>query len=719
MNQFAPKSLVATTLAMMALRIGLVVLLVGLAAYLHLARSLEDTAVAQLEQYASERSRAEGHWFDFVANEERLFRDSFVARYRRQTLKDPKLAFDRLFEPHPDGTFRPRKALYEGFEREDGGLVASVSGAIERGRDLSPEAMRRHVLAVDLLAEFGVAVVPPAGEGRARFRRPIIDLFWLAPEGSGLIYLPGTRWDLDFRHGFSFRNQEYFTVTLPANNPDRTIRWTGTYYDKGMHRWIVSGVTPIDVDGRHVGAVGADIELGRLMSGLVDRRLPGTTNMLFREDGRLIAHPDLADKIVALDGDYIMARDGDGELADLYRRVVAFGRGGVIEDLAHQRLIGVGRIESAGWYMATIYPIKLLRDEASQAAAIVLALGVASLLLEVLIMWQVLRRQIAGPLRRFQAATAAVAAGDLSSPAAADLSVVRGDEIGGLASAFATMTARLREARDTLEDRVRHRTALLEAEIAARQRAQGTLEERSHELEAANRQLMALDVLKSNFVNSVTHELRTPLTVIQGYSEFLEDEIAGPLSADQRTFVEEIAVGARRLERLLNDLLDFARMDAGTFSLRQEPSDLVERVQEAVAALRPLALAAGVELAFEPPPAPLVTQMDPQRIGQVLANLLGNAIKFSPRGGVVRITAARDGERLRCAITDAGPGIEADDVSRLFQRFSQLESGVRQGKGTGLGLSISKALIEAHGGEIGVESHPGQGSTFWFTLPSA
>ena len=718
MKALLPRSLVGSTLAMMALRVGMVVVLIGLAGYLNVAHTLERTAWEQLGQYVIERARAEGQWFDFVANEQRLFSDTFASRYRSETVTDPKRAFARYFEALPDGSHRPRLALYEGLIEPSGEEVANISGAIERAGALNDDAMRRSVLAVDLLAAFGTAVVPPAGTAGERFRRPIIDLFWISPEGTGLIYLPGTRWNVDFKGGFTFRDQEYFRLALQLENPARATLWTGPYYDTGMGRWIVSGVTPIDVDGRHIGAVGADIELSRLISGLTASRLPGTTNLIFREDGRLVAHPDLLGAITRRDGDFMLERDGDAALADLYRRVKAHGGPGVIDDAPHQRLLGVARLEGPGWYTVTIYPKKLLSDEAGRAAGLILALGAISLVVEVVIMWQVLRQQIAGPLRSFQAATAAVAGGQLTPNAAADLPVARQDEIGGLAQAFARMTERLREARDTLEDRVRYRTALLEEEIVARERAQRALEERSRELEVANRRLMELDMLKSNFVNSVTHELRTPLTAIQGYSEFLEDEIGGPLTADQRTFVGEINVGARRLERLLNDLLDFARMDAGTFSLRREPNDLGERVGEAAAALMPLARAAGVTLALSPPEGDLVGPMDAQRIGQVLTNLLGNAIKFSPRGGTVRVAVRRDGGALRCEIADEGPGIAPADVSRLFQRFSQLEGGVRQGKGTGLGLSICKALVEAHGGAIGVESQVGRGSVFWFTLPA-
>ena len=236
---------------------------------------------------------------------------------------------------------------------------------------------------------------------------------------------------------------------------------------------------------------------------------------------------------------------------------------------------------------------------------------------------------------------------------------------------------------------------------------------RTAELEKAKE----LDRLKSNFVNAVSHELRTPLTAIKGYAEFLEDGVGGPLTPEQLGFVHELELGAARLERLVDDLLDFARIEAGTFKLKITDADLTAKIREVAGSLEPQARDGRLTLEIDVPEEPLEVPMDAQRIGQVLLNLVHNAVKFTAPGGAVTVRAGVVGELVRCEVTDTGIGIAEADQSKLFQRFSQLESGLRTGGGTGLGLSISKAIIEAHGGQIGVESQPGQGSTFWFTLP--
>jgi signal transduction histidine kinase len=230
--------------------------------------------------------------------------------------------------------------------------------------------------------------------------------------------------------------------------------------------------------------------------------------------------------------------------------------------------------------------------------------------------------------------------------------------------------------------------------------------------------------LKSAFIDSVSHELRTPLTSIRGYAEFLEDRIGGELSTEQDEFVTQIQLGALRLQHLVDDLLDSARMEAGSFRLALGPADLAEKVREVTDSLRPQIEEARLKATLVLPDGPLEAHFDARRIGQVLINLLANAIKFTPSGGHIRVEARHEPgpilgapRTLRCSVTDTGIGIAEEDQDQLFQRFRQLAGGVRQEAGTGLGLHIAKALVEAHGGGIGVESRPGEGSTFWFTLP--
>jgi PAS domain S-box-containing protein len=235
-------------------------------------------------------------------------------------------------------------------------------------------------------------------------------------------------------------------------------------------------------------------------------------------------------------------------------------------------------------------------------------------------------------------------------------------------------------------------------------------------------QLQALrdaDLMKDQFLGILSHELRTPINAITGFGSILDDELAGPLAPQQHEYLRKILGGAEVLLVLVNDLLDMSRIQAGKFTLAFEPTDVRQVVADAVATLTALALQKHLELLLDLPQALPVIRADPQRVGQIITNLVSNAVKFTPEGGRIRVHGRLDLQgRLRFEVEDTGPGIAEGDVARLFQPFTQLDmSFTRQAPGTGLGLSIAKALVEAHGGTIGVRSEPGAGSTFWFTLP--
>ena len=226
------------------------------------------------------------------------------------------------------------------------------------------------------------------------------------------------------------------------------------------------------------------------------------------------------------------------------------------------------------------------------------------------------------------------------------------------------------------------------------------------------------DALKDMFLSIISHELRTPINAITGFGSILDDELAGALTGRQHEYIKKMLEGAENLMALVDDLLDLARMQAGRFSVIPQRVFFTEVASKAIENLKPLAdrkhLALFGEIPVDLPPV----MADPQRLGQVLSNLLNNAVSFTPEGGQIRVRAFIEGEWLRCEVKDTGVGIAPEDVPKLFKRFSQLDmTATRKARGTGLGLSISKAIVEAHGGQIGVESELGKGSTFWFTLP--
>ncbi|MFT5429387.1 MAG: PAS domain S-box-containing protein [Myxococcota bacterium] len=226
---------------------------------------------------------------------------------------------------------------------------------------------------------------------------------------------------------------------------------------------------------------------------------------------------------------------------------------------------------------------------------------------------------------------------------------------------------------------------------------------------------MQAETAKQEFVATVSHELRTPLTSIAGSLRLIEAGVVGKLPEQAEKLVELANRNVTRLVRLINDILDLTSHEVGRQTLRLETTDLDALVHRVTDGSRGLAAESDVRLVLEA--CPIEMQVDPDRIEQVVSNFLSNAIKFSPAGSLITVSVTADVTQVRVAVTDQGQGIAAEDHDTVFERFHQLDSSATRGKGgTGLGLAICKALVEQHGGTIGLDSEVGVGSTFWFTL---
>ncbi|HEX6909752.1 MAG TPA: PAS domain S-box protein [Longimicrobium sp.] len=223
---------------------------------------------------------------------------------------------------------------------------------------------------------------------------------------------------------------------------------------------------------------------------------------------------------------------------------------------------------------------------------------------------------------------------------------------------------------------------------------------------------------KSEFLASMSHELRTPINATLGYADLLEMEIAGPVTEQQQEYLKRIRGSQQHLLRIVNDLLNYSRIEAGQVEYGIAPVALHQAVQAVLAMVEPLALAKGIVLKHGPCPEGIVARADPGKTEQIVLNLLSNAVKFTPAGG--RVTAGcgtLDG--MPCVtVADTGPGIQPEHQHSIFQPFVQLGRSLSSGhEGTGLGLAISRDLARAMGGEITVRSEPGEGASFTLTLP--
>ena len=305
-----------------------------------------------------------------------------------------------------------------------------------------------------------------------------------------------------------------------------------------------------------------------------------------------------------------------------------------------------------------------------------LLLGVAggslalALALALLLSWS-----IVAPLRRTQERLSEIAGGDFGE----HVVISNRDEIGALAADVNRMNDELRRLYDELETASRH---------------------------------------KSDFLATMSHELRTPLNAIIGFSEVLREQMFGELNERQLAYVDDVLEAGQHLLSLINDVLDLAKIEAGKIELELSQVALPELLRSAVSMYAERAARGGIELSVRTEPLDFTVDADERRVRQIVFNLLSNAVKFTPAGGQVDITARLDNGRVEIAVADTGRGIPAIDLETIFEEFQQTTDG-RQAEGTGLGLPLSRKLVELHGGRLWVESEPGHGSTFRFTLPNA
>jgi len=258
-----------------------------------------------------------------------------------------------------------------------------------------------------------------------------------------------------------------------------------------------------------------------------------------------------------------------------------------------------------------------------------------------------------------------------------------------------------------LQQRVREYTDRLEERVS----------EKTAELRQANAELQRSSRLKSQFLANMSHELRTPLNAIIGFAEAIRDGVAGKPSDEQREFADDIYDSGRQLLRMIDDVLDFTKLESDAMTLVLEPCDLAGLVDEAVRVARGLTGRGAVDVRVDIVPRPLELTADAMKLKQVLYNLLSNAIKFTGAGGQVTVRARLQREVVCLEVADTGAGIAPEDLSTIFEEFTQVDSSLtRQHKGTGLGLALTRRLVELHGGTIEVASEFSRGSTFTVTL---
>lgn len=370
----------------------------------------------------------------------------------------------------------------------------------------------------------------------------------------------------------------------------------------------------------------------------------------------------------------------------------------------HEKISWVRHFQEADWYIASSIYGSELDESAVTLRNRVLGVFAITLLLSVILVYVFVKRLV-DPLKRLSSAAIRVEQGNLD----ARCSLSRSDEIGVVAAAFDGMVSRLQDNIGHLDAKVRERTA---------------------ELEKAYEELKELDQLKSNFLSTVSHELRTPTTSIVGFTKLIrkklegaifprlagDDDLARPIS-QIRENLDIVAAESERLTVLINDVLDSTKLDAGKAEWNSAPIDPAQLLERAADIAAKMAEQKGLALSWEAEPGLPAMMGNESRLLQVLINLVSNAVKFT-QAGRISLRAERQDGFILFSVEDTGVGIAPENREKIFDRFRQIgDTLTGKPQGTGLGLSICRQIVDHHGGTIRVESEPGAGSVFRFTVP--
>jgi signal transduction histidine kinase len=529
-----------------------------------------------------------------------------------------------------------------------------------------------HIRAQRLMTIYGSAVVPP------------FDSLWLLTrKRTEVVYMPRQP-NLIYRATPSddLSATEWLTLGDPRTNPDRGLRWTKASYDFVSWSWIVSAVLPIDYGNQWIGTIGHDIAISDLLSQLTrNDSFKGTEHFLINSNGEPILAGHWQD---ALEAGTLTMEDKQAmksviasfrQYAPISPTGASIHRFGVS---GMSSIVVSDTIAETGWTYYRVVSIPSIVGRITSAFIWTTAIAIAAMLLIAIAVHTALRLRIIQPVRELSGIVAQFAEGNTDARAP----VRSTDEIGHLATAFNSMADRI-------------------------QQSHNHLTEAQQDLRRHNQDLLRASRIKTNFLANMSHELRTPLNAILGFADVMQTELFGPLGSKRyREYTEDIKRSGQHLLALINDVLDMSRIEAGRADLDMVKRDLTPIINASVAMVRATADNKSLSIHVDLPLEPLTARCDQRAVTQMLLNLLSNAIKFSPPQSAILVSARRNlAGDAEISVADSGPGIAAIMLPRLFEPFSPKVAHIASNQeGTGLGLSITKGLIEAHGGQIEVET---------------
>ncbi|MEM6450365.1 MAG: ATP-binding protein [Cyanobacteria bacterium P01_D01_bin.105] len=729
-------SLTVKTLLNMSLRVALVVLVSTTASYFHVMHNLEAQTIQQLERYITERGQRESSIFQLAEDNLVSLRDRFVAELGQPLNQDIATQFNQQFFRWQDGTARnfPEEQPISAFD-----TAQNATSFVNKDTGITPSLQQQLLIAQHLITSHGIA-----------WSNRFINTYLNTAENTTTIYWQDTPLALQANADFKPSQDEYFYVADPQHNPTRQPAWTGVYSDTVTNVWMMSAAVPLYKGKQFIGSFGHDIKLNSLIEQTVNNSLPGAYNIIFDRNGRLIAHPQYVDKIQQAQGQLNINNLADEHLKTIFQLSLSRSQD-VIRNPKNKEFLALTNLSGPDWLFVTVYPKSLLSDIALDTIQFVLIAGLSALLVEVILLFFVLKNQVASPLSHLTTASQKLADGDFDD----NLQTTRQDELGQLASSFTKMAHQLQS---TFQD--------LQKKIAEKEQAEVLILEKNNALEQAFKELQTAQLQTvqnekmatlGNLVAGVAHEINNPIGFLNGsiknaenyiqdlfehleiyqkhqppnetVQESAEDVDLEFLLADFPKLLNSMRGATDRIKSISTSLRTFSRADME----KKVKTDLHAGLDSTILILkyRLKANEHRPEIVIKKNYGTLPEiECFPGQLNQVFMNILANAIdmfdemaqqttfenlKHNPQKITIQTGISAPQTAVEVRISDNGKGMSQEVKSRIFENLFTTKA---VGKGTGLGMAITHEIItETHSGEIIVETTLGQGSTFMISLP--
>ncbi|MFQ6403464.1 diguanylate cyclase domain-containing protein [Methylophilus sp. 'Pure River'] len=457
------QSLTMDVMLQMAVRVSIVIIAVSALTYWHIYKTLVSSTIDGLEHYIQERGQRESGIFKLAESNHQIFRATYLAHWQQDFFYNDQF-FWHAFERRPDQTIRLQKKAYDGYFNHSGLLSKDVTAYIGANAPIENNAFRKKLLlAYTMVDHFGVA-----------WTQQFANLYVSMPENVNIVYWPGVRWADNATSKLNVLSEEWVYITTRQNNPERKSVWTGLYYDPTALEWMVSLETPIDITPTNTLNIGHDILLNALFDRVFNDHLSGTYNFIFRDDGRLIAHPEKIKEMNRTRGMLMISQLKDTQLQHYFKTLqtnIQKKQKNYFIVESDDEFLAVTKIDGPGWWFVTVYPKSLLSSPSLKAAKFILIVSLFALVIELIMLYLVMMKKVVQPLETFMDASSAIegqryekiTGNVLPLPDHLD------NEIGKLAKLFKSMSGSLQLFRSdmqrlthSLEDQVKVRTRELQ-----------------------------------------------------------------------------------------------------------------------------------------------------------------------------------------------------------------------------------------------------------------